>query len=259
MTAMKKTVLAIAALFFAASVQSWGQAFNNMSLGVGLDNGINLQVATPIGDHLALRLQGSFLPNIFPAKSTVNTSDFPEKILDSFNMEGGKEVTLGIGSKVIQGSLLLDWYPSAYKSFHFSAGIIGGNRGRVIVKTSPLPTDPSGYGKDFIKIDGHEIGTDAEGHLNAALAFNPIRPYVGLGWGRAVPSKRVSVSFDMGLAYSGKFRVKVTDLDGNVCYPLLTTVLTDTGMFSADEKAVKIIDKIVVTPTMRLGINVRLF
>ena len=45
---------------------------------------------------------------------------------------------------------------------------------------------------------------DNNGNVSGGLKVSGFRPYLGLGFGRAVPKKRVGVMFELGVQFHGK-------------------------------------------------------
>ena len=64
--------------------------------------------------------------------------------------------------------------------------------------------DPDDLG-DFI------LYPDDLGFVNIDFLWNNINPYVGLGFSRAVPKKRVGFSVDFGVNYIGKITIEAED------------------------------------------------
>ena len=105
------------------------------------------------------------------------------------------------------GNLLLDYHPGGV--FHFTAGFfIGttkiGAKGYFAdsnnKKSVPLP------GKNWpsVKIDDNTRMEFKDGKAEVGLQIgNHVKPYFGLGLGRAVPKKRVSFKFELGVLYQG--------------------------------------------------------
>ena len=260
---MKKIALLTVATLFLAGISAFGQGFfNHMSLGIAAGtDGPTLQVAMPVGSHFSIRAAGSYLPLINVYTMEVNSSDFPQKLKDAYNMDDGKMVGINLGIKTLEGKLLFDYYPSKRKSFHFTAGVHVGNTDMFNASTTPLPMDPSNYAKDFVMIDGHRVGTDSEGQLYAGIATAMVKPYAGIGWGRAVPKKRVNCFFDFGAIFWGHPTPSTVDMDGQTVKMPAEVVKNDLGIDedSGIYKGVKIGGKVIAAPILRLGINVKLF
>ena len=59
----------------------------------------------------------------------------------------------------------------------------------------------------------YTIVSDAQGNIDAKVKVNGFKPYIGIGFGRAVPRNRVGVQFDLGVQFWGK-----PELQTNVMY-----------------------------------------
>ncbi len=99
-------------------------------------------------------------------------------------------------------SALFDWYPAG-GAFRFTAGALyNDNKLDGRAKTDRAIT---------IGDTTYPAGTT----LNGDVSFNRASPYLGIGWGNPVSgSKRLSVSFDLGVVYQGAPDVKLTSNAG---------------------------------------------
>ena len=98
-------------------------------------------------------------------------------------------------------------------------------------------------------IGDYTIPVDKNGNVSGGLKVSNFRPYVGLGFGRAVPKKRLGVMFELGVQFHGKPDV-YTDY-GNV-NNLLDEV-------DPDDTFSKIMDKLTVYPVMKIRLCGRIF
>ena len=219
---MKKLLIVCAAALF-----GFGQAhaqldeddygfLNHVSLGVSAGTtGIGFQLAAPLSANFAVRAEYSFMPKIkYSQKLTLSNSD-----LAAFYVNGQYVHKVELEGKLNMGdfSVLLDWYPSKRSSFHFTAGAYFGKSdivtatnkepfmnpayaGLAGIELTQTPTDPS----QFDPQNAYTIVTDAAGNVDAKLKVNGFKPYIGLGFGRAVPHKRVGLQFDLGVQFWGK-------------------------------------------------------
>jgi hypothetical protein len=110
--------------------------------------------------------------------------------------------------------------------------------------------------------------TDAEGNVKAELKVNSFKPYLGIGFGRAVPRKRIGLQLDLGVQFWGK-----PELQSNFSYvdrqtgenvtryeAIKKNRITNQDKDYQDLKdAVKTIQKIGVYPVLNLRINGRIF
>jgi hypothetical protein len=97
---------------------------------------------------------------------------------------------------------LFDFHPGG-RGFRLTAGAVWN---RTKVKGSSLPP-----ASGFYDIGGVQVPAAILGTLDAEADFDPIVPYVGLGWGNAVRvGRKVGFSFDLGAVFQGKADVELT-------------------------------------------------
>jgi hypothetical protein len=120
--------------------------------------------------------------------------------------------------KLTHGHLLADIYPSSHGIFHFTAGaFIGTSRVRIqglLVdannNNAPATLLPDGYWP-VTDLDGYEIRTDG-GRADLEMTIGgTVKPYVGIGLGRAVTRKRFGVKFEIGVLRQGDTHSARTD------------------------------------------------
>jgi len=93
--------------------------------------------------------------------------------------------------KISSFTALADVYPGAYKSFHFTGGII----------TNPLTIHGTGVPTSgSFKINGHSYTAEEVGTLSATGKFPGVSPYVGLGFGTPARGGPIEFLFDLGAA-----------------------------------------------------------
>jgi hypothetical protein len=83
---------------------------------------------------------------------------------------------------------------------------------------------------------------DANGQVNAKIAVKKFRPYVGFGFGRAVPEKnRFALNFDMGVQFWGTPSVTIRDHE-----------LSEQDVKGKDGGALKTLSKVTLCPVISL-------
>ncbi len=97
------------------------------------------------------------------------------------------------------GGVLLDIFPKG-KRFYFTGGIL---------------LNASVFDADAIVVDTIDVGsttyTAADiGQLSGELEFEPITPYIGLGWRWRNNQPGLSIGFEAGLIFQGKGEVTIT-------------------------------------------------
>ena len=229
-----------------ASAQKELGVFNSLAVGAGVGlTGVDVNLATPITPYLALRGGLSVMPN-FNMSTDVDievdggqTSGVPS----SMEMEGSL--------KRVSGEVLLNVYPFKKSSFFIAAGAYFG--GSSLVKISghsdELANLSADAGNAGIVIGDYTIPADENGNVSGGLRVNSFRPYVGLGFGRVVPKKRVSVMFEMGVQFHGKPEVYTDYGDVNQLMDEL----------DADDTFSEIMDKLTVYPVLKLRLCGRIF
>lgn len=218
----------------------WG-LFNHMSVGLGLGTtGISVDVAAPICPYVAVRAGADIMPNIkfYPALDLGISSDVQaiseewigERLPDKIDFDGKLKFTAG--------HLLFDVYPFKNSSFHVTAGAYLGGKELVNMDTSGdqiLLKTIYEYNKTMelidpdlkvgVKLGNYFLEPNKDGVIKTTVEVNPLRPYIGIGFGRAIPAKhRFACNFDLGLQFwgtpkvylegeNGKTRLEKSDLD----------------------------------------------
>ena len=177
--------------------------FNHLSLGIGGGtDGLGLQLAAPLGSHVDLIAgYGLGLGLIQVQAGQISVPEKPA-IKDSPN----RSVPLKLGFGMNEGRLLFNIYPGK-SGFHFTVGAYMGSSHVLNAKLTGLPDVYNTAGKPV----GDYVVKANNGQLDLALCANGIgahafavKPYVGIGYGRAIPNKAVSFSVDLGAQYQGK-------------------------------------------------------
>lgn len=184
-------------------------AFSNISLGIEASTaGFGLSVATPL--HRAFTVRGGF--NVLPFSYRYTYDDF-----DPLTIAGASvnvpDLRLKASSRMYTGHLLVDWVPfrRGTSAFFISAGLyFGGDRlldvtGRfdpAALAAAGIPADQ--IGNIRIDVGGTTISPDNDGSAEAQLKVNAVRPYIGLGVGRAIPRGRIGFRAEAGAMFHGK-------------------------------------------------------
>lgn len=219
--------------------------FNSLGLGLSVSTvGVGLEVSTPIGNYLALRGGVSFMPK-FTVTDEVNADlkGVPQGYPQS------AEVELEGSTKRTTGELLLNLYPFRSNGFFVAVGAsFGGDKFvQITGHSDELQQLIAAGGSAGLQIGDVSIPVDQNGNVSGGLKVSAVRPYVGLGYGRAVPSKRVNFMLDAGVQLHGTPEV-YSDF-GQV----------DQLMAEVDNDFTDIINKLKVYPVIRFRICGKLF
>jgi len=97
---------------------------------------------------------------------------------------------------------LLDLHPGGH-AFRLTGGLVW-NGTQVDAHSRPSPSGTYDIG-------GVQIPVSVVQRLDGRAEFDPIAPYVGLGWGNPIrSSRRAGVAFDLGVIFQGKAKVNLT-------------------------------------------------
>jgi hypothetical protein len=131
--------------------------------------------------------------------------DLTTDILPGLNLRGGvqwlslnldaefEDIDYSVDVDFLNPLLLLDWYPFG-GSFRLSGGVLF-NQSDVNLRATPSAP---------VQIGGTTYTPAEVGTLRGQSDFNPIAPYVGIGWGNVVGrSKRLGLAMDLGVAFIG--------------------------------------------------------
>ena len=252
---MKKLSLLVTAMLMLVAQGASAQdqnLFNHLGVGVsvGALDGIGFEVAVPASNWAALRVGMSFMPKVKYGFDVDIDSNDPA-LKDKAKMEAKLNKT--------DFKVLVDVYPIPKSDFRLTLGAYIGSEKLVdVYDKEPFLTNPADYGKVGIKLGDYRVSSDDQGHVQADLKVNGFKPYVGLGYGRAIPKKRLAFNFDLGVQFWGKPTVwtNVKDNFGDSSYQQLNK--SDINNDDAD-KFFDIMEKITVCPVISFRLNGRIF
>ena len=169
--------------------------FNHLAIGAEVGTtGFGIELATPVSRYATLRTGFTAMPS-FSIKGDVDYTD------------GGVEKTTKVEGKthISDWKLLADIYPGKSTSFHFTAGFYAGKSELVkLANTTALDLQPG----EGLEIGDRVVTPDDNGIAHARVKVAGFKPYLGIGFGRPVSDKKVSVAFDMGLQFWGTPKVQ---------------------------------------------------
>lgn len=253
------------------SPQDYGY-FNHLSAGISLGtDGIGIELAAPITYDFAVRTGINFFPKFKYSKSLHLT----DGTIDENSTFTRNDVDLEGKLNKFDFKLLVDWYPFKTSSFHATAGFyVGGGTLVDVYNTQPFINKKSTDLNPGIELGDASTGqrytmvVDQSGNVKAELKVNSFKPYLGVGFGRAVPKGRIGVQFDLGVQFWGR-----PEVWGNMYYVDNKTgkdvinyekikknrIISENKDYQDLKDAVKTIEKIGVYPVLNIRINGRLF
>ena len=279
------TLCAVSVISVRAQEQEDKQIFNHFAIGIPIDmpllpDGIGvIEFATTCTPYLQFRLGYSLFPEISATPNELNKL-IPQAQIPTTLEVNGKTLNIG-DDKLTLGwntggiKLFMDVYPGKKTGFHFTFGAFVNptsihNAYEVRADLSPSLKD-AGYSGQYNQVyfgfnDNDptlRISPDQNGVLTLGLRTWAVRPYVGIGFGRAIdPAKRVRVSFDMGAIFWGSPTLVGNDysMDPNGTIVAFTPErVAKTKDLASMSKALEITSKVIAYPMMKLNIFIRVF
>lgn len=131
-------------------------------------------------------------------------------------------------------TIFADYYPW-HRHFHITAGVVF-NQNSADYSSSPEIT---GALLGFITSTHY---TGAVGNVHGPISFNPVAPYLGIGWTYNV-SKHWHLNADIGAMYQGNGRITLTPTDLIASNPQMRA-----GMIANAQQADRMINKMSFYP-----------
>ena len=250
---MKKTVFTIlAALALLMPGTAAAQdLFNHLAVNAHVaTTGVGVELSTPITKFITMRAGVTCMPGFsFNAEVYGQYYDYVNTTQKNFTVD------LDANLKRTQGSVIFNVYPLAKakvcSSFFLAAGLyfggdklvkINGHSDEIAEKINQFNGNP------YIELGDYKLPVDENGNVKGGLKVQKVRPYVGLGFGRYVPKKRISVTGELGVQFHG--HIKPYTSEGEIeAFDELTE--------KDDWK--KVMDKLTVYPMLKIVISGRIF
>ena len=248
---MKKTVFTIlAALALLMPGTAAAQdLFNHLAVNAHVaTTGVGVELSTPITKFITMRAGVTCMPG-FSFNAEVDGQYYVNNTQRDFTVD------LDANLKRTQGSVIFNVYPLAKakvcSSFFLAAGLyfggdklvkINGHSDEIAEKINQFNGNP------YIELGDYKLPVDENGNVKGGLKVQKVRPYLGLGFGRYVPKKRISVTGELGVQFHG--HIKPYTSEGEIeAFDELTE--------KDDWK--KVMDKLTVYPMLKIVISGRIF
>ncbi len=255
---MKKLFLflALALSCFAKSSaqnESFYGVFNHVGAGLNVGTeGIGINVAAPLTKYLEVSAGIDFMPG-FKINGDVDVNDLNTSgytiPIDAVNVEGKfSRTTMNVKFSCYPFGDRNNLFVAA--GFSFGGKKIAKLKGHSddILNFMQRPDVPD-YVKDevYAQIDKYQVKFNENGDVLGDVRVSGFRPYLGLGYGRLVPKKRVGFRVELGAQFHGKMKIYQSDK------------LVDTNdIDDVDDDISKIVDKLPVYPVLKFTISGRI-
>lgn len=224
--------------------------FNHLAVNAHVaTTGVGVELSTPITKFITMRAGVTCMPG-FSFNAEVDGQYYVNNTPRDFT------VNLDANLKRTQGSVIFNVYPLAKakvcSSFFLAAGLYFGGDKLVKIKghSDEIANDLKQLNgaNPYIELGDYKLPVDDNGNVKGGLKVQKVRPYVGLGFGRYVPNKRISVTGELGVQFHG--HIKPYTSEGEIeAFDELTE--------KDDWK--KVMDKLTVYPMLKIVISGRIF
>lgn len=261
------------------SAQENMEPFRHVSVGIeaGL-HGVGIEVAMPVLPSLVVKAGY----NWFPSSELVNTDvsadtkdlkeaqeQYTTATSYQFQNKFGDEAVVSAGAQVGLSNfkLMLNWYPFKSSNFYLAGGMyyapkdddkpflrISGNTTENDWAALQELRDKSGVDYDISLEIGNEkyaiMEKDGKGYLQADYKIDPLKYYVGFGFGRSIPNKLIGFQFELGtmIYHSTGFYFQEKEVD-------MGDAAEQFG--DAAKTAVEYLDKFPIYPQIAFRFNFR--
>lgn len=273
-------VLSLATLFtLGIYAQDNMEPFRHFSVGVeaGL-HGVGIEVAMPVLPSLVVKAGYNWFPSseLVNTDVSADTKDLKEAqeqytALTSYQFQNkfGDEAVVSAGAQVGLSNfkLMLNWYPFKSSNFYLAGGLyyapkdddkpflrISGNTTENDWAALQELRDKSGVDYDISLEIGNEkyaiMEKDGKGYLQADYKIDPLKYYVGFGFGRSIPNKLIGFQFELGtmIYHSTGFYFQEKEVD-------MGDAAEQFG--DAAKTAVEYLDKFPIYPQIAFRFNFR--
>lgn len=169
----------------------------NLSVGT---TGIGVELTTPITQWVTMRAGVAIMPNFSFSTDVDATYEYG-------GYEHDSEVNVKAGLGRVQGDVIFNVYPAPQlMSLYIAAGAYFGGNNIVTVKghTDDMDLIKNNGG---IEIADGMIPFDEKGNVEGGFKVNGFRPYLGIGYGRALPKGRLAFNIELGVQFEGEPKV----------------------------------------------------
>ncbi|NQT94619.1 MAG: hypothetical protein HQ559_17825 [Lentisphaerae bacterium] len=191
--------------------------------------GLGADLTVGISQQFNVRLSGNWLSLAYHNFEF----ELDEEIEEIPKIEGMADMSLDL----LTAGAFVDWHPGG-RAVRMTAGAFyNGSQLSLSVKGEGPPTGIEGFDVDQVQLD-------------AVVNFNPVAPYVGIGWGNAAKANsHWHFALDLGLLGQGRPKLDLKATTGN---PAADSAL-NAGLEEAIPLAEKRLVALMIVPVVTLG------
>jgi hypothetical protein len=187
--------------------------FSHLNLSLRASTGgFGLEAATPLGNYFNARAGVDYFGYQSRYYDILITDNSENELYNAFGYIPDYHAKGKLS--LAHGRLLADYHPTG-GIFHLTAGVYLGNFNANVngyLADRNNVNQPAqlkdGYDWPTLDLDGHEIDlTDGKADLDVQFG-GFVKPYFGLGVGRAVTHQRVGFKFEIGVLYMGDYTLR---------------------------------------------------
>ncbi len=199
---------------------------NHLAIGVGATTlGPRVEVAMPLTSHITFRGGLSLFSYSQQLNFSISADDYRDYIDYDPDLNAFGKFSLA------NAHLLADYTSAEQGFFHFTAGVVFGSskldaHGLLINPENQRPMvedlrDAGHIDDNLPEVtleDNILFRTNSDGSVAGSLILGKsVKPYIGFGFGRAVPKNRIALKLEFGLLYQGKPEITSPNLmSGNL-------------------------------------------
>lgn len=243
MNFIKRAVIASTVIVGCAAAAN-AQYFDKLGLSAGVGtNGITFEASTRITNFVNMRAGIDIMPGFSFTSDADFTYSYGDPTLGQGYYDGSIDLKGDLGRT--QGHVIFNVYPIPKVGFYLAAGAYFGGNKLVKIKGHSDDLNQALINDGYVVIGDYTIPVDPNGNVSGGLKIKGFRPYLGIGWGRAIPGKLLSFGIDLGVQFEGTPEV-YTDY-GEI----------DLSEIDDDNTFNKIRDALKVYPTLTFKLNFR--
>ena len=265
---MRRITILLLLIFVAATMSAQqkddskdNNLFDHLALGITVGTtGYGFDAAMPIGNYVQVRTGFDIFPS-FKVNTDLDVSDAVSNIPSELQTRYGpfpSSVEIQGKPSLSNFKFIVDIYPFKHSNFFIAAGAYIGSKKIVkvynreegslknittynnLIEQYPDVAEERGLQKIGVQLGDYMLEPDENGNIDASIRVASFKPYLGLGFGRAVPkTKHIGFRAELGCQFWGSPKVYCFDKQ-----------LSESDTDGKDGGFIKTLSKITVYPVL---------